>query len=64
MRALETESHARAENLGEDAAFLRDLVLDGRWDDAITLIEVLDYYTIILYAHLPFLLWFRGFSSF
>lgn len=41
MRALETESKARAENLGEDAAFLRELVLDGRWEDAVTLIKVI-----------------------
>lgn len=40
MRALESESKVRAENLGEDAAFLRELVLDGRWEDAITLIKV------------------------
>lgn len=40
MRALETESKAQAEDFGEDAAFFRALVLDGRWDDAITLIEV------------------------
>ncbi|CAN0165344.1 unnamed protein product [Scytosiphon promiscuus] len=41
MRALETESNSQAEELGEDAAFLRALVLDGRWEDAITLIEPL-----------------------
>ncbi len=40
MRALETEAEVPAEELGEDAAFLRELVLDGRWNDAITLIEV------------------------
>lgn len=40
MRALEKESGVEAERLGEDAAFLRALVLDGLWEEAITLIEV------------------------
>ncbi|CAN0304983.1 unnamed protein product, partial [Laminaria digitata] len=41
MRALETEAGVETEDLGEDASFLRALVLDGRWEDAITLIEPL-----------------------
>lgn len=40
MRALEQESGVEADELGEDASFLRNLVLDGRWDDALTLLEV------------------------
>ena len=40
MRALERETGVEAERLGEDAAFLRALVLDGHWNDAITLIKV------------------------
>ena len=43
MRALETEAGVQTEDLGEDASFLRALVLDGRWEDAITLIEVCVY---------------------
>lgn len=40
MRALEHESGVEADVLGDDAAFLRSLVLDGRWEDAVTLLEV------------------------
>lgn len=40
MRALEKDTGVDAESFGEDAAFLRGLVLDGRWQDAVTLIEV------------------------
>ena len=43
MRALETEAGVQTEDLGEDASFLRALVLDGRWEDAITLIEAVSY---------------------
>lgn len=40
MRALEKESGVEAERLGEDASFLRALVLDGLWEEAIALVEV------------------------
>lgn len=40
MRALERETGVEADVLGEDAAFLRTLVMDGRWDETITLLEV------------------------
>lgn len=45
MRALEQESGVEADVLGEDASFLRNLVLDGRWDDALTLLEVRSVHT-------------------
>lgn len=40
MRALEKEAGVEAAVLGKDASFLRALVLDGRWEDAATLLEV------------------------
>lgn len=40
MRALEKEAGVEAEPLSENASFFRALVLDGRWDDAITMLEV------------------------
>lgn len=42
MRALEREAGVEADVLGRDAAFLRTLVMDGRWEDVITLLEVSD----------------------
>ncbi|CAN0547137.1 unnamed protein product, partial [Ectocarpus sp. 12 AP-2014] len=41
MRALEKQAETQAEILGRDAAFLRGLVLDGRWEDVMILIEPL-----------------------
>ncbi|CAN0568255.1 unnamed protein product, partial [Ectocarpus sp. 12 AP-2014] len=40
MRALEKQAETQAEIMGGDAAFLRGLVLDGRWEDVMVLIEV------------------------
>jgi WD40 repeat protein len=42
MRCLEEESGLQVESLGQDASFLRSLVLDGRWGEVDTLLEPLE----------------------